>query len=71
MTVADLKTRRTAVEAKIAALADDGLDLPNSGGGGVNPDFVGYKKSLYDELDFLNRQIAQRSPGIVSTTYTP
>lgn len=54
--IENLITRRDAVCAELAALnSTKAGGLPNADGSGL--DHMGYKKSLYDELDFINKQI--------------
>lgn len=55
----DLRTRRTAVAAQIAALGTTAQGAkPNASGEGLNVDHTGYKKSLYQELKDVNELIA-------------
>lgn len=58
--IENLTTRRNAVAAELAALTS------TSAGGGMNytvdgqsVDHVGYRKSLYEELDRIDEQIAK------------
>ena len=55
----NLKTRRTAIYTELSELdATRAGGKPNAGGSGNTIDHVGYKRSLYDELDRINAQIA-------------
>lgn len=63
MTDADLtnlRTRRTAVMAELAAMSSTTAGgKPNSlGGHGESVDHAGYKKGLYEELEKLNELIS-------------
>lgn len=56
--LANLRTRRAAVAAELAALSTSAAGgLPNTDGPGVNVDHVGYKDGLYRELESLDRAI--------------
>ena len=68
--IASLKTRRDAVISQIETLASDGLDLPNASGDGVNSDFLGYKKGLYDELLSIEQALNRLDVGIHETQGT-
>lgn len=59
--VDDLKTRRAAVAAELAALSTSTAGgLPNvQGGGDTDVDHQGYKKGLYEELQQLDQAIAR------------
>lgn len=62
MTLADditnLKTRRAAICTEIAALDSTVAGgKPNANGEGGGIDHVGYKKSLYEELDMISARI--------------
>ncbi len=61
MTVlADLKTRRTAVAAELAALSSTSPGgKPTYSKEGQSVDHVGYRRSLYEELDKLDELIAK------------
>lgn len=49
--IENLKTRRTAITAELAALSASAAGgLPNSKGAGSSVDHVGYKDGLYREL---------------------
>lgn len=65
----NLKTRRDAVAAELAALSTSAAGgLPNAVGEGVNVDHQGYKKSLYEELEKLNDLILKyQGVGIVES----
>ena len=55
----NLKARRSAIYAELAALASQktGGKANTSGGGGTHVDHVGYKDGLYRELRDLNALI--------------
>lgn len=58
--LANLKTRRNAIAAELAALSTSRAGgLPNTEGDGVNVDHVGYKDGLYRELKELESMIQQ------------
>lgn len=58
--LANLKTRRAAVTAELAALSSSAAGgLPNTDGPGVNVDHVGYKDGLYRELRELDAMIRE------------
>lgn len=68
--VANLKTRRDAVVAELAALdSTKAGGKPNTSGAGVNVDHQAYKKGLYDELKALDEQLARYNVGIVRSNY--
>jgi hypothetical protein len=55
----NLLARRSAIYAQLAAMSTTSPGGgPNTTGEGVSVDQVGYRKSLLDELDRLNEQIA-------------
>lgn len=56
----NLIARRNAIGVELAALASTSAGgKPNMmGGGGAGIDHTGYKKSLYDELESINKQLA-------------
>ena len=79
----NLITRRDAIAAELAALgtASAGLTqsyssssdidpggLPNTTGPGTNIDHVGYKMSLYQELNEINKLIAALAGGFDITS---
>lgn len=56
--LANLKTRRAAIAAELAALTSSSAGgKPNTDGTGSNVDHVGYKDGLYRELAELERLI--------------
>ena len=61
MALNDLLTRRNAVEAELAAMSSSQAGgRPNIDGGGMGTvNHVGYRKSLYEELEMLNIQISR------------
>jgi len=59
--IEQLKTRRTAILAELAALNDTKAGgKPNSALGGVQ--HVEYKDALYRELEIINRQLSAAEP---------
>lgn len=56
--VENLRTRRNAIAAELAALTTSAAGgKPNVGGSGGGTDHVGYKDGLYRELDRLDKLI--------------
>lgn len=55
--VALLRARRGDVAAKIAALATNGLDKPDTQGAGLTIDYEAHKAGLYAELRQLDEAI--------------
>ncbi len=59
--LSDLKTRRAAIAAELAALNQAAAGgKPNATGGGNMVDHTGYKQSLYRELEAIDNAL-QRS----------
>lgn len=59
----NLKTRRTAIASELAALTSTAAGgLPNASGEGLNIDHMGYRLSLYKELDEINALILKSDP---------
>ena len=58
--IENLKARRSAIGVELAALtASNAGGKPNTSGGGVTVDHVGYKDALYRELAEINKLIAE------------
>ena len=65
--LANLKTRRNAIAAELAALSTSAAGgLPNADGDGVNVDHVGYKDGLYRELKELETMIQKAEDEVAS-----
>lgn len=63
--IANLRTRRDDVAAKIAALSTSGLDKPTSTSAGLTIDFEAHKAGLYAEL----REIEESLRRLDAATY--
>jgi len=56
--ITNLETRRSAICEELASLTPySGKDLPNRASQGVNVDYVGYRKSLLEELKQIDEAI--------------
>jgi len=55
----DLKTRRDAITAELAALSSTAAGGKPNASGGDQVDHVGYKKGLYEELRQINAAIKE------------
>lgn len=63
--LANLEARRTAVTAELAALdTTKAGGLPNTDGVGVNVDHTDYKRSLYEELERLEKLIDEAEDDV-------
>jgi len=55
----NLRTRRTAIAAELAAIdTTKAGGKPNASGVGESVDHVGYKTALYAELESINKELA-------------
>lgn len=61
--IANLKTRRDDVAAKIAALSTSGLDKPTSTSAGLTIDFEAHKSGLYAELREIDEALRKLDPA--------
>ena len=66
--IANLKTRRDAIYAQLAAMSVTAAGgTLNISGQGTSADHVGYKKALYDELKDINSLLASAG-GVAEVT---
>ena len=65
--ISQLKQRRDAIIAELAALdSTKAGGKPNVSGAGVNVDHIGYKRSLYEELDAIDKRLVRLDVGEVT-----
>lgn len=53
-----LQQRKATILQRLASLDGGAGDKPNASLDGESVDHVGYRRSLYEELDLINKQIA-------------